>query len=128
MSSSVFRGRRYPAWLAAGLVGCSSIGCALGGASTYPEGAPASKAVDVPERFVSEDLPGSAAVTDTLPGPGCRSPLIDPRDGTRLQMVNSQQRVGDYAAPEGRYGVGAGELLRVECNTGRVVGIVPDRG
>lgn len=114
-------------WLAA-LLMCAAGGCALGGASTYPEGAPAREPIDVPERFVTEDLPQGSAVTDTLPGPGCRSPLIDPRDGTRLQMVNAQQRVGDYAAPEGRYGVGPGELLRVECNTGRVVGIVPDRG
>lgn len=100
-------------------------GCALGG-STYPEGAPVREAVDVPERFVTEDLPAGAAVTDTLPGSGCRSPLIDPRDGTRVRMINSQRRVGDYAAPEGRYGVRPGELLRVECNTGRVLGIVPD--
>ena len=115
---------KMPMWLAAGLIACSISGCAFGGASTYPEGAPTREAVDAPERFITEDMPAAAAVADTLPGPGCRSPLIDPRDGTRLRMVNSQRRVGDYAAP-GRYGVGPNELLRVECNTGRVIGIVP---
>lgn len=114
-------------WLAAGVVAIAGGGCALGGVSTYPEDAPAREAVDVPERFVTEDTPEDWVASDTLPGPGCRSPLIDPRDGTRLRMVSSQRRVGDYAAPEGRYGVEPGELLRVECNTGRVLGIVPGR-
>lgn len=101
--------------------------CALGGPNSYPEGEAARAAADTPVRFVSEDLPPGAALSDTLPGSGCRSPLVDPRDGTRIRMVNAQRRVGDYEGVVGRYGVASGELLRIECNTGRVVGIVPDR-
>lgn len=97
--------------------------CALAGGSTYPEDAPARAAADAPARFVSAEAPGA----DTIPGGGCRSPLVDPRDGTQVRMANAQTRVGDYAVPAGRYGVGRGELLRIECNTGRVVGVVPGR-
>lgn len=105
-----------------------SPGCAawLDG-STYPEDAPARAAEDTPARFVSEDLPPGATPNDALPGSGCRNPLIDPRDGTRLIMLNSQHTVGDYEVPAGRYGVREGEALRIQCRTGRVVGVVPVR-
>jgi hypothetical protein len=102
--------------------------CATGGAGTYPANAPARPASGVPERFVVEGTAGAAAA-DTTPGSGCRSPMVDPRDGARLRMVSAQGgRIADYEVPAGRYGVGAGELLRLECNTGRVVGVVPGRG
>jgi hypothetical protein len=113
--------------LVSALLGVSAACAAWPGSGTYPETAPARAAEDTPERFVSEDLPPGAAPTDTLPGSGCRNPLLDPRDGTRLQMLNSQRAVGDYRVPAGRYGVRPGEALRIECNTGRVVGIVPVR-
>jgi hypothetical protein len=55
--------------------------------------------------------------------------MYDFSDGTRLTLVSSQEgRVGDYAVPDGRYGVGANEALRLDCNTGRVIGVVPRRG
>ncbi len=101
--------------------------CALGGGSMYPESAPARTARDVPDRFVTADMPAGATASDTLPGSGCRNPLVDPRDGTRLTLMASTARVGDYDVPVGRYGVGARERLRVECNTGRIVGVVPAR-
>jgi hypothetical protein len=50
--------------------------------------------------------------------------MIDPRDHTRLTLIRSAGGVGDYEAPPGRYGVQEGELLRLECATGRVIGIV----
>lgn len=55
----------------------------------------------------------------------CWSPVTDARDGTRLVLVRSRAGRGDYAVPEGRYGVREGELPRLECATGRVLGIVP---
>lgn len=70
-------------------------------------------ATDVPARFEG-----------IAPGPGCRSPLTDPRDGTTLRLARSTSNRGDYEVPEGRYGVRAGELLRVDCETGEVIGIV----
>jgi hypothetical protein len=115
---------RRPAVAAALAVSASA--CAVGMASSYPEDGAVRTAEDLPARFVSEDLPADATAMDTLPGAGCRSPLIDPRDGTRLRLVESQRRVGDYEVPAGRYGE-RGDLLRIECNTGRALGFVPRR-
>ena len=39
-------------------------------------------------------------------------------------LVRSSEDRGYYRVPPGRYGVGGGELLLVECGTGRVMGIV----
>jgi hypothetical protein len=58
-------------------------------------------------------------------GSTCRNPGTDPRDGTRIVLVRSQGGRGDYAVPTGRYGVARDELLRVDCASGRPVGIVP---
>jgi hypothetical protein len=93
--------------------------------SVYPVGASTRASTDAPARFLSEDMPLSAAPADTIPGSGCRSPLVDPRDGTRVRMLNSQRTVADYEVPAGRYGVARGEGPRIECNTGIVVGVVP---
>ena len=76
-----------------------------------------------PARFEPE-LAELRVAGDTIAGAGCRSPMKDPRDGTVITFLRSTTAVGDYNVPSGRYGVGPGELLRIECNTGRVVGIV----
>ena len=76
-----------------------------------------------PTRFEPE-LAELRLPADTIAGRGCQSPLVDPRDGTAITFLRSTIEVGDYDVPSGRYGVGPGELLRVECNTGRVIGIV----
>lgn len=120
---------RAGGWLAALVCLTLSSGCALGMQSTYPAGAPARAASDTPDRF----MVGSAAGETTEPRPddGCRNPMVDPRDGTRLTLVLSQRgpegELGDYEVPDRRYGVRPGELLRLDCATGRVVGIVPHR-
>ena len=54
----------------------------------------------------------------------CYSPMIDPRDQTHLRLVRSAGGYGDYEVPPGRYGVGAGELLRLDCKTGQALGVV----
>jgi hypothetical protein len=78
-------------------------------------------AEDTPVQFVTEE--DSALVEDS-----CRSPLIDPRDQTRLRLVRSgavgARHQGDYAVPAGRYGVRTGELLRIDCGSGQALGIV----
>ncbi len=89
---------------------------------------PTRDALDVPIQFVTEDMPVEATAYDTLPGAGCGSPLVDPRDGTRLRLGSSISGVGEYEVPVGRYGVYANERLRVDCNTGRSLGIVSVRG
>lgn len=77
---------------------------------------------NVPDRFVVGSY-DSDATEPARPGP-CRSPMVDPRDGTRLRMVAAAEGMGDYAVPEGRYGLAAGEYLRIECATGVPVGVV----
>jgi len=78
---------------------------------------------DTPDHFVV-GMPKSSATSEPTPGEGCRNPMVEPRDGTRLQLIRSAEGQGDYEAPPGRYGVSERELLRLECDTGRVVGII----
>jgi len=78
---------------------------------------------DTPDHFVV-GIPNGSATSEPKPGEGCRNPMADPRDGTRLQLIRSAEGQGDYEVPPGRYGVSEDELLRLECSTGRVVGIV----
>jgi hypothetical protein len=77
-------------------------------------------AQDTPVRFVTMD--GVEAEE------GCRTLLLDPRDQTPLRLHRSTQfgmsYRGDYDVPAGRYGVQRGELLRLDCATGEVIGIV----
>lgn len=102
------------------LMGCSS---APGAASHDDPGRPA---VDVPDHFVIGEH-GGPAVSEPSGGGECRSPMVDPRDGTRIQLVRSSGGVGDYEVPTGRYGVGEGEVLRLDCATGRAIGVAPMR-
>lgn len=103
-------------------------GCALS-SSTYPVNGPARAASDAPDRFMVGTVAPDGELSEPRPGTGCRSPMVDPRDGTRIALVQSQGgpegEIGDYSVPAGRYGVGARELLRLDCATGRVIGIVP---
>lgn len=92
-------------------------GCATGGPSTFPSTATARPAVGAPPHF-------TATGGDTGAGAPCRTPLYDPGDSTAIVLIRSAQGAGDYEVPAGRYGVGERELLRLECGTGRVVGIV----
>ena len=65
------------------------------------------------------------ALGQKLGGNACKSPLLDPRNETEIRMIRSfGTGVGDYDVPSGMYGVKRGELLRINCNTGEVVGIV----
>ena len=77
----------------------------------------------LPPRFEPSRKELRLADGDTIAGPGCVSPLADPRDGTELRFIHSTW-YGDYEIPPGRYGSNPGEVLRIECNTGRVIGLV----
>ena len=78
-------------------------------------------AIGVPTHFL---VLGRGAKTEE-PAPGqCRNPMVDPRDGTRIVLVRSSEGRGDYRVPAGRYGVRPGEVLLIECGTGRVIGVV----
>lgn len=54
----------------------------------------------------------------------CKSPLVDEAEGTALILIRSTQGLGDYQVPEGMYGMNADELLRIDCRTGEVLGVV----
>ena len=91
------------------LVGCSST------SAMKP-------AVDAPTHFLVR-APDGRTVEPTRGG-ACQNPMIDPRDGAALILVRSAGGHGDYQVPVARYGVRRGELLRIECGTGLVIGIV----
>jgi len=65
---------------------------------------------------------------------GCPAHLLDERDNTRLVLVRSVAvppmaggvvAIGDYRTePEGNYGMAPGELLRIQCPSGRPQGAV----
>jgi len=95
------------------LTACASLG---GGPAADLAGPPQRPARDVAEAFATE--------SGDNPTSGCRSPLVDPRDGTRIRLLRSAGDRGDYVVPDGRYGAGSDETLRVHCPTGRVVGLV----
>ena len=120
------RGRTLPPAAAGCLLALLNGACGHPGPrpSTMGPVSPARSPVSTPDRFEPVDPTLRIAPADTLAGGGCLTPLVDPRDGARLVLMRSRVDDGDYAPPAGRYGVGDGELLRLRCNTGGVVGVV----
>lgn len=81
-------------------------------------------ASDAPRQFVVASSTTVSGVTDDLPSGTCANPLLDPRDRSELRLVRSAMGKGDYDVPNGKYGVGPDELLRVDCSTGQAMKIV----
>jgi hypothetical protein len=98
--------------------------CTIGGSNSVSPLSRGRPATDVPDRFEPSAQYARIAPADTVPGNGCTSPMTDPRDGTAIRMREAGSGIGDFQVPAGKYGVREGELLRVECNTGRPLGIV----
>ena len=107
---------------AAILVGAAVISLTLAGACAPNTSHAIKPAMDAPTHFLVRAPDGRA--TEPIAGEGCRNPMIDPRDGAYLILIRSASGHGDYQVPVARYGVRKGELLRIECGTGLVVGIV----
>jgi hypothetical protein len=111
--------RRVLAVLAVAVVLTASA-CATGTGTAGATDAMFRPAVDTPTRFVTSD---GLASED-----GCRNVMVDPRDQTQLRLARSWQEGvshrGDFEVPVGRYGVRDGELLRIDCSTGEVIGVV----
>lgn len=80
-------------------------------------------AIELPQYFMVGTLSGTET-SEPQANDGCRNPMVDPRDGTKLQLVRSNGDLGDYKVSNGLYGVGKNELLRLECSTGQAIGIV----
>ncbi len=56
-------------------------------------GLPKRAAVDVPDHFM---VSTAAGAVEPRPNDGCRSPIIDPRNGARLGLIRSAEGRGDY--------------------------------
>jgi hypothetical protein len=115
------------AWAALTVLAIAAAGCSLGIGGSFPSDATARTAIDVPHRFEPADAADRIQPGDTIAGSGCRSPMVDPRDGTRIVFLRAATQRADYAVAGGRYGVNEYELLRLDCNTGAVIGVV-ERG
>jgi hypothetical protein len=102
---------------------CAAFALGAAGCRTTPTPADVVRlASDVPAHFLVGGLDGQETF-EPEPGP-CRNPMVDPRDQTRLTLVRSSTERGDYEVAAGRYGTREGELLRIDCATGRAVGVV----
>ena len=74
--------------------------------------------------------PGTFVREDGLPNLGtpCLASLLDLQDKSTIQLVRTLHNgQGDYRVAAGKYGVGDGELLRVDCATARPSGIVKEQ-
>lgn len=96
-------------------IGCASLG--MGEPTTIRA------ASETPDRFLVGEIDGPGT-SDPTPGTGCRNPMVDPRDGTRLTLDRSSEGQGDYIVDIGRYGARPGDLLRIDCATGQPIGLV----
>ena len=75
-----------------------------------------------PAHFLVGRVDGGAP-SEPVPDGLCHSPMVDPSDGTQLVMVHAAGGFADYEVPAGKYGVAEGEVLTIECGTGKPVGI-----
>lgn len=82
----------------------------------------AQNATDAPEHFKVGRTNGFE-MSDPVADESCHSPMIDPGDSTKIILYRSFDGRGDYEVPDGKYGVQKGQILRLDCATGRVVGI-----
>jgi len=127
--------KKTPLLRAAGALGATSAfvvllagaGCASGRSSvTRPVVA---EAKDLPDHFMVV-ASGIAQRSEPKPGEGCRNPMVDARDGTTLNLIRSKDGAGDYQVMnreyelKSQYGVDSQHLLRVDCATGKALGIV----
>ena len=94
--------------------------------SSFPSPAPLLAGTDLPAQFEPPTGFARLTLTDTIAGNACLTPMHDPRNNTEIRMVRAANGLADYKVPDGRYGVGKHQLLRVDCNTGRPLGIVED--
>jgi hypothetical protein len=118
---------RVSALFAAGSALCALSGCASSSSST--ERPVVAQAKNLPDHFMVA-VSGLARMEEPRPGEGCRNPMVDPRNGTALNLMRSKNGVGDYQVMgsqyelESSYGVDPRHLLRIDCATGKALGIV----
>lgn len=74
-------------------------------------------ATGTPDMFLRDD-------GTPIRGNTCLTPLVDPRDNSQVELVRTMPVHGDYRVTAGKYGLSGTELLRIDCTTGRTIGIV----
>ncbi len=84
--------------------------------------------IDVPDHFMVVRS-GLGKAGEPKPGEGCRNPMVDPRDKTMLTLRRSAGGKGDYWTESDlvgsqKYGVTTRQYLRIDCATGKALGIV----
>jgi hypothetical protein len=104
---------------------CAQIAFCLLATACASTGAPQvrGEASDTPESFQVLDA-ASGAMHPLNPDSACESPLVDPRDHTRLTLERARDGFGDYSVAAPKYGLSRYERLRVDCSTGAPVGRV----
>ena len=88
--------------------------------TSWPTESDSSVVTDTPDHFLVVEA--ATGTTSEPSGTACRSPMTDPRDGTRLTLVRSNAGFGDYRPDNQRYGLTDNQLLRINCSNGRPVG------
>jgi hypothetical protein len=102
-------------------------GCASSGGSI--EAPVVAQAKNLPDHFMVA-VTGLAQKEEPKAGEGCRNPMVDPRNGNALNLMRSKNGVGDYQVLgsqyelDSSYGVDPRHLLRIDCATGKALGIV----
>ena len=94
------------------LASCASAG--------WPTAVDPATVIDTPDRFLVLEV--ATGATSEPSGPACSNPLVDPRNQTRLTLIRSTAGHGDYQPDKLSYGLSGGQLLRIDCNTGRPLG------
>jgi hypothetical protein len=103
------------------------VACATGRGSMA--GGIVAEAKDLPDHFMVV-VSGLAQREEPKAGEGCRNPMVDPRNGTELNLMRSKDGIGDYQvlgeqySVGSRYSVDSRHYLRVDCATGKALGIV----
>ena len=86
--------------------------------------------LDLPDHFVVARS-GIGKTEEPKADGVCRNPMVDPRDHGELTLRRSTGGKGDYW-PEGgirggrTYGLTSQQLLRIDCATGKAIGIVAE--
>lgn len=88
--------------------------------------------LDAPDHFMVAGS-GIGKARDPKPEEGCRNPMVDPRDKTVLELRRSANGVGDYrpaagdgGIASGKYGMSSRDLIRIDCATGKALGLVAE--
>lgn len=113
--------KRSLAVLALSLAGCASTSRDMSGPVV---GVP----LDTPDQFMVARS-GIGKAEEPKADGVCRNPMVDPRDKTELLLRRSAGGKGDYGVDAGvfgggKYGMTTQQLLRIDCATGKAIGIV----